>query len=374
MKVAIFHNYMDNIGGAEVVSLVLAQELGADIYTTNADYTKIKKMGFSGDNVHSIGSIPINAPFRQQLALYKFSALKLTGYDFYIIAGDWAVSAVNHHRPNLWCAHSPIREIWDLYTYTRNRNVPPHTRWIFDSWVYLNRFLTRRYVKKINVIVSSSITTQKRVKKYLGRDTEVVYPPLFLSKDKLTKKIKPGGYWLSVNRLIDHKRVDMQMKAFSQLPDEKLIVVGCSEQSKHFKEYRSYIKRIKPSNVKIFSWVSNEKLMELYAGCKGFITTSKDEDFGLTPVEAMAFGKPVIAPYEGGYRETITSKTGILIDDINETKLLAAIKKMNAQLEKKPNRYEKECLKQAKKFSTSIFINKIKDNINQQLKRKNRTR
>ena len=72
------------------------------------------------------------------------------------------------------------------------------------------------------------------------------------------------------------------------------------EKSRHFQAYANHIKKIKPSNVKILSWVDQEQLIDLYSSCKGFITTAKDEDFGLTPIEAMASGKPVIAANEGG--------------------------------------------------------------------------
>ena len=77
MKIAIFHNFMDNIGGAEYVDLILARELKADIYTTNINKEKIRKMGFSTDNIFSIGKIPINAPFRQEMAYWKFRRLNL---------------------------------------------------------------------------------------------------------------------------------------------------------------------------------------------------------------------------------------------------------------------------------------------------------
>jgi len=76
-RIAIFHNYMDNVGGAEIVGLTLARELGADFYSTNIDREKIAKMGFSDINVISIGNIPINAPYRQQQALCLFRLLKL---------------------------------------------------------------------------------------------------------------------------------------------------------------------------------------------------------------------------------------------------------------------------------------------------------
>ena len=104
-----------------------------------------------------------------------------------------------------------------------------------------------------------------------------------------------------------------------------------------------------------------EELIDLYANCKGFITTSKEEDFGMTPVEAMASGKPVIAPNEGGYKETIINGvTGKLIDNINVEKLVEAIQEIGEN----PKQYKNTCLRQAKKFDTKVFIKKIKEQIN----------
>ena len=150
------------------------------------------------------------------------------------------------------------------------------------------------------------------------------------------------------------------MKAFQKLPKEKLIVVGSYEQSRHFKAYANYIKKVKPKNVQLLHWVDFNTLVDLYANCKGFITTSKDEDFGMTPVEAMASGKPVIAPNEGGYKETVVDGiTGKLINNITVDKLVQAIKEIG----KNPKKYKNACLNQAKKFDTSIFIKKIKEEI-----------
>jgi len=357
MKIAIFHNYLDNIGGAERVGLTLAKYLNADIYSPVVNEDAIKKMGFD-IKVKKMGWIPINAPFRQQMALHRFRNLNLgKKYDYYIIDGDWAMSGSVNNKPNLWYVHSPIREIWDLYEYTRKHNVPWFARYIFDLWVFYNRYLNRKYVKHVGKLVCNSINTQNRIKKFLKRDAVVINPPI--ETEKFHYK-KTGDYWLSVNRLITHKRVDMQMKAFSKLPDEKLIVVGCYEKSRHFQSYANYIQRIKPDNVTLLKSVSFDKLIDLYANCKGFITTSKNEDFGMTPVEAMASGKPVIAPNEGGYKETvIDGVTGKLIDDINVERLIDAIKKIG----KKPQKYKDACLKQAKKFDTKEFIRKIKKQI-----------
>jgi glycosyltransferase involved in cell wall biosynthesis len=349
---------MDNIGGAEIVGLTLARELNADFYTTNIGEDKIRKMGFSDVRLKSIGKIPINAPFRQQAALWRFRKLNLKGkYDFFIIDGDWAVSAAVNNKPNLWYVHSPIREIWDLYRDIRQNIVPFPLRWIFDVWVYYNRYLNKKYIRHVNKIACNSENTQKRVKKYLQRDAVIINPPIEISRHYYKKA---GNYWLSVNRLFYHKRIDIQTKAFSRLPDEKLIIVGSYEQAGHFQSYANYIKRIKPKNVEVISWVNSNKLVDLYANCKGLITTAKDEDFGMTAVEAMASGKPVIAPNEGGYKETvINGVTGKLINDINVDKLVNAVK----EIEENPQKYKDTCIEQAKKFDIKVFIKKIKEEI-----------
>ncbi len=358
MRVAVFHNFMDNIGGAEMVSLILARELDADIYTTGVDREKVEKMGFSADNVISIGSVPVNAPFRQQLALRRFRKLDLGGmYDFHIIAGDWAMSGAVKNKPNLWYVHSPIREIWDLYEYTRKNIVSWYGRGIFDAWVWYNRRLNRRYARHVGRMACNSRNTRERIRKYLGMDAAVIHPPVDTSNFHYRKS---GDFWLSVNRLIAHKRIDMQMDAFRKMPDERLVIVGSYEKSRHFLEYERYLRSIKPDNVEIMCWVDSDELIGLYSECRGLIATAGDEDFGLTPVEAMASGKPVIAANEGGYKETvIDGVTGKLVDSIDAHKLVEAVKEVGSDVEK----YKNVCLRQAAGFDTAIFIDRIKEAI-----------
>lgn len=358
MKIAVFHNSMDNIGGAEYVDLIMARELKADIFTTNIDKEKIAKMGFSTDNIFSIGKVPINAPFRQEAIYHRFKKLNLgNNYDFYIIGGDWAMVSGINHKPNLWYVYSPIREIYDLYNDTRD-NLKLFEKPLFDIWVKYHRHLNLKNIEEIQKFVSISKNVHERVKKYLNKDSKIIYPPTETSKFKFKEN---GGFWLSVNRLVSHKRIYLQLKAFSKIPNEKLIIIGSYEKSRHFVKYVKYCEKIKPKNVEIRNWVSQKELIDLYSKCKGFLFTSKNEDYGMTPIEAMASGKPVIAPNEGGCKETmINEKTGILIDDINEDKIVEAIKIIG----KNPEKYKNDCLRQAKKFDTNIFIKKLKREIN----------
>lgn len=357
-KIAIFHNFMDNIGGAELVTISLAKHLDADIFTTNIDFEKIAKMGGDGLRLHSIGRIPINAPFRQQAALWRFRRLNLKGqFDFFIIAGDWAVSAAVNNKPNLWYVHSPIREIWDLYEYTRQVLVAPLKRPLFDVWVLLNRKLSQSYIRHVDQLVCNSRNTQNRVQKYLDRNSEVVAPPTETT-DYFFEKNK--GYWLSVNRLISHKRIEIQLEAFQKLPNEKLILVGCYEKSDHFQSYARKMIATAPPNVTFLSWVDRPELLKLYSECKGVISTALDEDFGLTAIEAMASGKPMIAPRVGGYAETIEHlKSGILLDEVNPENLINAIKLADLNLDS----YRTASRLRSEQFNTATFIRQIEGKI-----------
>lgn len=359
---------MDNIGGAEVVTLTLARELGADIYTTNINTDHIKEMGFVDviPRIFSIGKIPLQAPFRHQMAFYKFRKLNLgTKYDFYIISGDWAMSGAVNNKPNLWYVHSPLHELWAFKDYIRNELISAWKRPVYDLWVWFNRKLTLKYSKHMRTFVANSTNTKERIKKYYNAEASIANPPIYTSKYKNNKS---NGYWLSVNRLFRNKRVEIQLEAFNNLPEEKLIIVGSYEKSAiQFEEYKKKLDTIKPSNVTILSWVTQEDLVDLYSNSKGFITTSKEEDFGMAVVEAMASGKPVIAPNEGGYKETmIDGETGILIDDINSEKIVQAVSEINKQL-MTYDRFKDACTSQVAKFDTKLFINKIKEIINQNL-------
>ena len=365
MKIAVFHNFMDNIGGAEIVTLTLVRELQADLYTTNIDPEKIRKMGYEDvlSRIISIGKIPTNAPFRHQSVFRKFRKLNLGNkYDFYIISGDWAMSGAVNNEPNLWYVHSPLNELWQFKDYIKNELLSWWKKPIFDIWVWLNRKLSLRYSKSVNIWVCNSENTKTRIKKFYKKDAVVINPPIKIPSNP-TSTTK--NYWLSVNRLITHKRIELQMEAFAKLPNEKLIIVGSYEKgARQFESYKKYIESIQPDNVEIIHWADQATLDKLYSGCKGFITTAKDEDFGMTPVEAMAHGKPVIAPNEGGYKESIVDgETGILIDEINTEKLVESIKKISLELEHNPSKYKDACLARASKYSTAEFMRKIKSAI-----------
>lgn len=371
MKIAIFHNYLDNIGGAEIVVLTLARAFAADIYTTNISLENIAKMGFADvtPRIHSLGRIPKTAPFRQQLAFWKFRHLNLSGrYDFFIIAGDWAMSGAVNNHPNLWYAHSPLNELWEFQNFIKKELLNFWKKPLYDFWVAINRCLSLKYARSVDCWVANSLNTKLRIKKYYQQEAQVIYPPVDISADQSSGNYNAviGDYWLSVNRLAAHKRPEMQLEAFKNLPAEKLVMVASYEQGvAQFENCKKKIDEYQLTNVEVKHWVSAAELQDLYRGCLGFITTAQNEDFGLTAVEAMAAGKPVIAPAEGGYLESvINGQTGILIKDIDSEKLRQAISAIKNNLENSSNFYQENCQSQARRFDVSVFVESIRKIVN----------
>ncbi|MDD5068309.1 MAG: glycosyltransferase [Candidatus Pacebacteria bacterium] len=357
MRIAIFHDQYNEIGGAELTVLMMARALQATIITTNIDYKKIGELGYGDIAFISIGRVPLSSKGWKQIAMqYRFWNCDFSSqFDFFIFGGCASIYAAKKHKRNLWFCFSPYRGIYDLrYFYTSRFHLP------LQAAIELLILFDKYFAKYARVIITSSMNVARRIHKYYHRDSLVYYIPVQVS-NFYSRPHK--NYWLCVTRLTPYKRVELQLKAFAKLPREKLIIVGGASEA--HRAYFTELKKKAPTNVAFVGAVYDlSKIAEFYAYCKGFIITARDEDFGTTPIEAMASGKPVIAPNDGGNSESIVhGKTGILIDDINEDKIVEAVKEIG----KDPEKYKEACLEQAKRFGIGIFIEKIRKEIYEQV-------
>lgn len=347
MKIAIFHDYFDEIGGAELTLLYMARGINATIFTTNIDRDKIREMGFSDIKIESIGAVPNIRYLKQLITQLRFSLIRVSNYDLYILGGSFSIHASKNHSPNLWYCFSPLRGLYDLRYFKKGLfNIIKQP--IKEIQIYFDK----KAVKNIQKIIAPSLNVKGRVKKYYKRSCDIINHPV--ATDEFRYSLNEN-YWLSITRIDPYKRLELMIKAFSKIQNEQLIIVGDSAE-----EYKNYFKSLKKNSTKniIFSGpvFDRKKIADLYANCKGFIASAKDEDFGMTVIEAMASGKPVIAANEGGYKETvIDGLTGKLIDNINPDKLTQAVKEVG----KNPQKYKDACIEQAKRFDLGIFIKKI---------------
>ncbi|BAI60320.1 putative glycosyltransferase [Methanocella paludicola SANAE] len=349
MRVAIFHDYFSFIGGGEKLILTLARHLGADVITTEANPELISRMGFDDVRVISLGPLVKIKPLKQIQATYKFATCDFRGkYDFFIFSGNWAHHASRLHKPNLFYCHTPVRVFYDQRENFLS-SLGPAQRAAASAWIALHSRSDRRSVARIQHIVCNSRNAAGRVKKYYGRDADVIYPPVDTGRFAYKGD---EGFWLSVNRLYPEKRIELQVRAFEQMPGERLVIVGNSGTGDHSAAYAEKLRASLPHNVRILSDLPEEELIDLYGRCRGLIATPLDEDFGMNAVEAMASGKPVVAVREGGYLESVVDGvTGMLID-ADSSSIVKAVKDVSRD----PSKFREACAEQARKFDISVFL------------------
>jgi glycosyltransferase involved in cell wall biosynthesis len=209
-------------------------------------------------------------------------------------------------------------------------------------------------------LIANSQFTEERIKKYYGRESMIIYPPVdnndqfpmtnFQSNSK--SQIPNSSYFLIVSRLSPYKKIDAVVEAFNKL-ELPLVIIGEGLQEK-------YLKKIAKSNIKILDWQSDDKIQEYYAGARALIFAGVD-DFGMTMVEALSHGVPVLALQKGGALEIVAEgKTGEFFAS-NKSEIIAECVRRFVEKEKEYDR--NFIIESAKKFSKERFIKEIEEYI-----------
>ncbi|MCD4705844.1 glycosyltransferase [bacterium] len=362
-KIIILQDYFLYKGGGERLIITLAKALNTDIATTliakdafdPRDYglktIKFAREGFFS-HISGIRHIKVQLSF-----LLKTRFLK--NYDIIIYSGD-CVSAVYNAKGKLNIAyiHTPPRHLYDNYQ-KRLSDYGFLKQLLFKIFVDFNRWRFEHAIKKMDILIANSKNVQNRIKKYLGMDSIIVYPPC----DTLNFKwLDQKDYYFSWARLYDIKRVDKIVEAFIKMPDKKLIVASGGPELKKIKKIAKG-----HNNIKILGWISDEKLLELLGNCIATIYIPIREDFGMSPVESMMAGKPIIGVDEGGLKETIIhKKTGILLKpDFDVSDIIEAVRELTPDVASK---MRFDCETRSKLFSEEKFVNDMKKAIEKIIK------
>jgi len=348
MKVAIFHDYFGAIGGGERVALQMAKILGADIITTDTDAVRNIDPTV---RVVSLGRTIKVPPLKQISAIIRFFSCDVSKtYDFFILSGNWAKFAARKHHPNMWYCHIILSDLYHQKSpvlHYQNRVV----RWGFGIGMFFLNYLDTLSTKWVDCISANSKNLQNKIEVQLGRTSEILYPGIETSNFTYAGN---ENFWLSLNRLYPEKRIDLQIEAFRRLPEENLTIIGSYAEKDHASPYVKMIMQRLPGNVHVIGEVSETEVQALLSRCKGLVCTSYHEPFGIAPLEAMASGKPVVAVNEGGYLETVTSDTGVLVEpDVKH--IIDGIRLIGQD----PAKYKEACIERAKKFDIAFFQEKI---------------
>jgi glycosyltransferase involved in cell wall biosynthesis len=416
MKIALVHDYLREYGGAERVVEVF-HEIWPDapLYTSFVDWPSFAKA--PAGKVELFKSMDIRTSWVQQnwlvrkyhsplrfLAPKVWSSFDLSGYDVVLSSSGWfmcrGVALNNRLGPatrvsrdslqfdreiktfapssksslrsedssqdtlarvtqtgkqkfplHICYIHHPPR---NLYGYATGSNLQKYP--LVRAYAAIVNFYLRHYdyaaAQAVDYFIANSKETARRVEKFYRRDSTVIYPPIEMNSKIQNPKSKiHGDYFLSVGRFSWAKRVDLIIRACNELK-LPLKVAGTGKEEK-------YLKSIAGPTVEFEGGVSDSRLAELYAGAKALIFCALDEDFGMVPVEAMAYGTPVVALGQGGVKETvIPGITGELFGKPELGQMLAAIEKFNAN--NLHHDYAKDCLKQAAKFGKDRFKKEIR--------------
>lgn len=365
MKVAIVHDYLTKLGGAEKVLQTIHEIYPqAPIYTLLYDKKGTRGIFESEYKIRSskLKNLPGFLRRRSRLLLSKFPRA-IEGFDFSQF--DLVISSSNSFAHGVitppktlhitYC-YSPMRYSWDwAHNYLKENNIGMGPLGLYiRSIISKIRLWDYNASKRTDEWIAISKTVAKRILKYYRKQSEIIYPPVDI-EELLKNDKKPKKYYLIVSRLTQYKNIDLAIKAFNQL-EIPLYIIGEGADEKR-------LKSIAKENIKFLGWKNDQERNSFLSECRAFVFPGED-DFGLTPVEAMAAGRPVIALNSGGATETVVpGETGEFFD---QTDKIDDLVKIVNKVEKNYSAYKSEvCKNQAKKFSEEVFVTNFKNYIEQ---------
>jgi glycosyltransferase involved in cell wall biosynthesis len=305
LKIAIIHDWLVTDAGAEkVLRAIIDMYPEADIFSLVDFLSKENRQKIlNGKNSKTsfIQKLPYaKKHFRNYLPIFPkaIESLNLKGYDL-IISSSWAVAKgikKTEQQLHICYCHTPIRYAWDLYAeYTSNlrgikkllvkRTLKKLRKWDLAS------------VQNVDYFIANSRFVSERIHRIYERKSHIIYPPVDI--DKFTQYNIKEDFYLTASRLVPYKKTKLIVKAFSNMPNKKLVVIGAGEEYDDIKEMAKY-----SPNITVLGFCSDSVMIETMQKAKGFVYAAI-EDFGIVPIEAMACGTPVIALKNGGTAETV---------------------------------------------------------------------
>lgn len=348
----LLYDFLAVRGGAERVLTAMQQHWGSDVCV---GFSRTESFGADIPPEHLLDLHADHswAPLKMARVLRAFQQEGeriARRYPVRVYAGSYSVLAhrTGHGGRALYYCHTPPRFLYDLRDYYA-QTLPA---WQRPMLAALRTWLQPRYeaaVKNMHIVLANSRNVQQRLKIHLGIDAQVVYPPVDIEKFQW---VSDEGYFLSTSRLEPLKRVDVLVEAFKRLPQHKLIVASGGSQLESLKRLAA-----NSPNIQFTGWLSESQLHRLMGSCRATLYVPQDEDFGMSPVESMAAGKPVIGVAEGGLLETVQDgETGLLAPLLNPQAVCEAVEALTAERTQKMLR---ACQHRATLFSLKKFLTTI---------------
>jgi len=246
-----------------------------------------------------------------------------------------------------------MRYVWDMQFDYFKRSWNPLKNLLASTLANYLRNWDVSSSQRVDEFIANSRYVQQRIKKYYRRESTVIHPPVNCDFFQPPREARRDGYYLAVTAIVPYKRLDLAVEAFNRLGKPFLIVgdgPGLNE-----------LKRKAKKNVEFLGWQSDEKVRDYFQDCRALIFPGK-EDFGISPVEAQACGKPVIAFGRGGVLETVRpfpqeKPTGVFFEEPSPDSLIQAVE----LFERNRDRFDPQAIREkALPFDRKRFCEKIR--------------
>jgi glycosyltransferase involved in cell wall biosynthesis len=366
MRVAIVHDWLTVEGGAEgVLKKIIELFPTADLFTLVCHIPDEKRQFLSGlkPRTSFLQNLPFSkTKYRSYLALFPLAIeqFDLSSYDL-VISSSYAVAKGVITGPNqlhISYVHSPIRFAWDLQAaYLKESGLDRGFKSILArALLHYIRLWDFRTAHGVDLFIANSQFVARRIKKNYGRDSIVIHPPVD------TRSFTPGtspreSFYLTASRMVPYKRIPLIIRAFSEMPEKRLIVIGDGPELANAKAAAG-------PNVSVLGYQSREILLDYMRKARAFVFAA-EEDFGIIPVEAQACGTPVIAYGRGGALETVrgldqAKRTGVFFMEQTVDSIQKAVREFESL---QPPICSQDCVDNAALFSQDIFLGKLRQTI-----------
>jgi glycosyltransferase involved in cell wall biosynthesis len=352
MRIALVHDYLTQDGGAERTLLALHRlfpeaPIFTLFYDPNQAHPAFAKAKIITSFLNNFPFAPKKYQWYLPLMPHATEAIDLTGFDVILSSSSSIIKGiiVPPGAVHICYCHNPTRFLWqERHGYVNDLPQPGIVKRLLPLYLHHLRQWDVLAAQRPDILLTNSRTSQERIRRFYRREAKVIFPPVD------THLIQPSanhqGYWLIGGRLVGYKRFDLAISAFTRLKIPLKIFGKGPEEKK--------LRRLASSNIEFLGPVDEETKFKLYRGAIGFLYP-QIEDFGITAIEAMAAGKPVIAYGKGGITETlINGKTGTFFHHQTPEDIAQSVLQFEAK-----NFSMKEIRAHAERFSQQRFAEEI---------------
>jgi glycosyltransferase involved in cell wall biosynthesis len=314
MKVALVHDYLNQMGGAERVVMALHEIFPeAPIYTSIYDPQRVDA-AFQKMDIRTsfMQKLPMVTKHHQPyLPFYPFAmeSLDLRGYDL-VLSSSSAFGKGVITRPetlHICYCYTPMRWCWNYDEYVEREQLGKMARRILPFLITGLRIWDQTSAMRVDHFIAISPVVAERIQKYYRRDAVIIPPPVEARRFSFNPTVQVEDYFLIVSRLIPYKRIDIAIEACNAL-QVPLIIIGSGRDLER-------LKKMSGPTIRFMGRLSDEEVLRYYTHCRAFLFPG-EEDFGITPLEAQAAGRPVIAYGAGGaLASVVDGVTGMFFNE-----------------------------------------------------------